>query len=840
MKNKCKKSNDKSFQNSYVVMHHSYLANQHFQKFQVSDLSSNRTSPVGYNSQSHHEHQQQQQLTCGFCGVKCSSLESHIRQAHLHHLLFAGLLQNSFYHPAAAAAAALPNWPTLMPPPPLPPALTPANDLMQLHSSLPNGSSSPPSPKKAKIGKSSSPNSPQHPSSATSQPPLGSLPLLCNQCSPSPAFPDFESFRIHLKSHLISSHHTSHQLVQHQCPYCGDVITTDFESHVLNCHMGTISTQYGCECCNKMFLKPDELQKHLMDIHAHHLYQCSLCREMFDSKVTIQVHFAVKHSNECKIYKCNVCGEFWNNEHDFKLHVKLIHFQPNHLSQQTNIALQFPLFGPKPYFKCKYCPEEFHIEYLLERHLEIEHANQHSQQQINHNKNQISNEKEKSSTNQVSKPQKTTKALKCELCLSGNFKSISELEHHLKSQHKCNLPINNCGFIGKINNKCNICDEVFVSINELAEHKLKKHCMFGSTSQCLECNANISNKEEYLKHFIEHHNLNKGDVNTLSNAMFPVACIVCKQNLMSEVEIDLHARYHCESDTKKRRKLSNEEKSNSDNINNTKSDNSNIQEQYINNSHSNHDNVKTITMSSDNSLDNNDITSKRYQCIKCQESFTNEEEIKQHVHQHMINEGIIQCKLCDKEFDTPAKLQCHLIEHNFNGGDEYKCHLCKASCNSSQLLQSHMFDEHISERPFSCGQCQQKFWFPTELDNHNMAEHADDDCVDENGCNVNCDNNSDDSENEERSKGENNDKYKCTECNSIFSKENHLKLHMKQHDHDETKHNHDETKHNHDETKHNHDNHSQLNEKKYPCGVCGKRFLGKQSRKLHYKSIHCC
>ena len=39
-------------------------------------------------------------------------------------------------------------------------------------------------------------------------------------------------------------------------------------------------------CCTG---KPDELQKHLMDIHAHHLYRCSLCKEIFDSKVNIQV-----------------------------------------------------------------------------------------------------------------------------------------------------------------------------------------------------------------------------------------------------------------------------------------------------------------------------------------------------------------------------------------------------------------------------------------------------------------------------------------------------------------------------------------------------------------------
>jgi DNA-directed RNA polymerase subunit RPC12/RpoP len=60
------------------------------------------------------------------------------------------------------------------------------------------------------------------------------------------------------------------------------------ESH-LSMHYLSASSEFGCSSCNKTFNKPDELQKHLMDIHAHHLYRCSLCKDVFDSKVNIQV-----------------------------------------------------------------------------------------------------------------------------------------------------------------------------------------------------------------------------------------------------------------------------------------------------------------------------------------------------------------------------------------------------------------------------------------------------------------------------------------------------------------------------------------------------------------------
>lgn len=69
-----------------------------------------------------------------------------------------------------------------------------------------------------------------------------------------------------------------------------------------------------------------------------------------------------------------------------------------------------------------------------------------------------------------------------------------------------------------------------------------------------------------------------------------------------------------------------------------------------------------------------------------------------------------------------------LLEHNFNGGDEYKCPV--ANCKrpkwiSASALLKHMNKEHLEERPFSCSHCQQRFWFPTELDNHNIGAHKD-------------------------------------------------------------------------------------------------------------------
>jgi len=68
----------------------------------------------------------------------------------------------------------------------------------------------------------------------------------------------------------------------------------ELESHVASAHYLSLATEYGCTSCLKLFARPEELQKHLMDVHAHHLYRCTLCKHVFDSKVS---HAALSSPN---------------------------------------------------------------------------------------------------------------------------------------------------------------------------------------------------------------------------------------------------------------------------------------------------------------------------------------------------------------------------------------------------------------------------------------------------------------------------------------------------------------------------------------------------------------
>ena len=47
--------------------------------------------------------------------------------------------------------------------------------------------------------------------------------------------------------------------------------------------------------------------------------RCALCKEIFDSKVNIQVHFAIKHSNECKLFKCTQCSNIFRSEMEWQV-----------------------------------------------------------------------------------------------------------------------------------------------------------------------------------------------------------------------------------------------------------------------------------------------------------------------------------------------------------------------------------------------------------------------------------------------------------------------------------------------------------------------------------------
>ncbi|KAK7053094.1 hypothetical protein SK128_020407, partial [Halocaridina rubra] len=605
--------------------------------------------------------------------------------------------------------------------------------------------------------------------------------LLCSQCNA--PFTNFESFRRHLKTHLETGENvnSTHSGASHiVCPECRLPLTSEapLESHLAT-HLGVVTTEYGCQACLKLFCKPDELQKHLMDIHAHHLYRCALCKEMFDSKVSIQVHFAVKHSNECKVHKCTRCSLVFRSQSEFEVHIRTNHIHRDQyggdsllsgtscgsggsyrcllctlsLGSETELAAHVATHQRQ--FQCSFCDDAFHVEFLLDKHMQTQHNSE-----LNGNIPQPEN---------LAKPRRSPqkKDLKCDIC-DAEFSSDSGLLTHRKQAHNikgsgscvgakvaaaslslfCAYCSEACKSRSDLEahmkthqgsgsrHKCNICDEICLSAALLAQHKLT-HVKVISGSTCAVCREPLASEQQFTSHQNDHH-----------PAPLPQPCIVCRQTLVTDMEVNVHARFHAAQAAQASAAASynNAELNTSSNSvitsaaisagiatsnsNSSRTGNSPRQSPLLKcpECHLQLETVEEVEVHT--ALHQQQLayghrigqSSRTYQCIKCQESFATEAEIEAHVASHLLHEGSVhECHLCRATFDTPLRLQCHLIEHTFEGCGSFTCYMCSSVFTAASRLQQHMVEHGLSARPYDCHHCHQRFFFRAELENHALS-----------------------------------------------------------------------------------------------------------------------
>uniref|UniRef100_A0A182K331 C2H2-type domain-containing protein n=1 Tax=Anopheles christyi TaxID=43041 RepID=A0A182K331_9DIPT len=280
------------------------------------------------------------------------------------------------------------------------------------------------------------------------QPPPGAY--LCNQCNA--ALPDFESFRTHLKAHLeqsaasaaaaaamrLSGEHgigsssgngattvaqgSSLSLTTFHCQQCGATLScqAEYEQHTIG-HFLVMAVEYRCQaaggtggtsCSGKgTFGKVEDLHKHLYEGHMQLLYKCTVCGETFESKVQVQVHFAVSHSVEVKLYRCSACAEVFRSERDFRQHIRNRHLTAGavqcmfcRMVCSSELEMHFHLASHARKYKCPACPESFHVEFLLDRHIQTHHSQKETnspnrrESTVNHNLSLVGQSTSSSST----------------------------------------------------------------------------------------------------------------------------------------------------------------------------------------------------------------------------------------------------------------------------------------------------------------------------------------------------------------------------------------------------------------------------------------------------------
>lgn len=266
-------------------------------------------------------------------------------------------------------------------------------------------------------------------------------------------------------------------------------------------------------------------------------------------------------------------------------------------------------------------------------------------------------------------------SLQCAYC-NECCKSRNDLENHMKNHHV------SCG---KGKYKCNICDEIFTSSIILADHKLR-HCKILSGNTCTQCKAVLVNEQSFYAHHIEH---SPGKTN--SQIFLPVNCIICCQTLQTDVELRLHSKFHLK-------------------YLNQRSFLCGLCNQVYDN----------LTGDAVAQLSNEGLTVSV--CKKCSASSSEDQKTKKTLEAEEVHEGSnLECRLCKQVFPTPVKLQVHLIEHNFYGMNQYSCYVCSSVFTGASGLQSHIVGHGLKSRPYECSQCQMKFFFRAELDNHRFV-----------------------------------------------------------------------------------------------------------------------
>nr|XP_014335900.1 PREDICTED: zinc finger protein 423 [Bos mutus] len=589
----------------------------------------------------------------------------------------------------------------------------------------------------------------------------------CNQCDLK--FSNFESFQTHLKLHLELL------LRKQACPQCKE----DFDSQEsllqhLTVHYMTTSTHYVCESCDKQFSSVDDLQKHLLDMHTFVLYHCTLCQEVFDSKVSIQVHLAVKHSNEKKMFRCTACNWDFRKEADLQVHVKHSHLgNPARAHKcifcgetfSTEVELQCHITTHSKKYNCKFCSKAFHAIILLEKHLREKHcvfdaaaengtangvppaaakkAEPADLPGVLLKNPEAPNSHEASEDDvDASEPM-----YGCDICGAAYTMEVLLQNHRLrdhnirpgeddgsrkkaefiKGSHKCNVCsrtfFSENGLREHLQTHrgpakhymCPICGERFPSLLTLTEHKVT-HSKSLDTGTCRICKMPLQSEEEFIEHCQMHPDLR--------NSLTGFRCVVCMQTVTSTLELKIHGTFH----------------------------------------------MQKLAGSSAASSPNGQGLQKLYKCALCLKEFRSKQDlVKLDVNglpyglcagcmarsangqvgglappepadrpcaglrrpEWTAEKKTYQCIKCQMTFENEREIQIHVANHMIEEGINHECKLCNQMFDSPAKLLCHLI-EHSFEGmggTFKCPVCFTVFVQANKLQQHIFAVHGQEDKI---------------------------------------------------------------------------------------------------------------
>ena len=154
-----------------------------------------------------------------------------------------------------------------------------------------------------------------------------------------------------------------------ECNFCGKILTSKvlLQNHIRIFHEA--NEDRTCNVCNKTFLFPSQLNKHLSYAHdkRNNQHACDFCSKSFTSLAYYTFHINNYHTNKINM-KCDICdtsfGALMYLKQHQKTHVKNLDERKKHICDLCKLAFQFPYHLKKHIenvhekqrnFKCNHC-----------------------------------------------------------------------------------------------------------------------------------------------------------------------------------------------------------------------------------------------------------------------------------------------------------------------------------------------------------------------------------------------------------------------------------------------------------------------------------------------------
>jgi KRAB domain-containing zinc finger protein len=313
----------------------------------------------------------------------------------------------------------------------------------------------------------------------------------------------------------------------YKCSTCGHVCTSKY---MLGRHRSTHGPGVECECpeCAKVFMRKDNLNKHLREVHKkvrkpktvkkeNLPCECQVCEIGFHSRTELAEHIKESHMaeiNEKIVHNpkftismrestaCRKCGKNFPNEDEMAIH----------------LASHLGILNKNNAFICDVCGEKF-----LQRSLFNAHRKRHVKQKEFHCNHCDKRFKVRSSLMSHMEVHRQHKDYVCHIC-GNTFKSCHSLRMHARRHN-----VDRC-------HECKYCNKKFRCYDGLKYHWVVHHPEEIQRRKltvfpCPDCDKVLATKTQYARHMAKH------------GAVRNHCCTLCSNRYCTVAQLNTHIKY---------------------------------------------------------------------------------------------------------------------------------------------------------------------------------------------------------------------------------------------------------------------------------------------------------